>query len=247
MSAIVRWLLALAAAIVVAGVVGVAVHSSPSHRVTAGRTPATSRPSTTVAHRRSTTTTAHGGTSAGSGPPGPSSATLEAGLLIPNDLGGYFLVEPSEGAAFLASAPCLAGLGPASSQSGRAVTGLVDSTYGSLPEIVEVVTSYPGAGDVGVYRALVTTLGACRNFTVSVRGSSITVPLAAGQMPQLGEASSLYQGQFTQAGRTEQLGIALAADNNEVVMVAYVDTQPPTTTFFGGVQATLSAAIGKEA
>lgn len=182
-----------------------------------------------------------------SGPPGPTSAALEAGLLVPNDLGGYFLVEPAEGAAFLSSAPCLAGLAPASSQSGRAVTGLVDSTYGSLPEIVEVVTSYPDAQDLAVYHALLITLSACHNFTASFRGSSIAVPLAATQMPELGQASSLYEGQFTHEGRTEQMGIALAADNNEVVMVAYLDTQPPTTTFFGGVQATISAAIGKEA
>jgi hypothetical protein len=172
---------------------------------------------------------------------------LSDNLLTPTDLGGYYHVEADDGVTFLSSAPCLAGLSPSSAQSGRAVTALLGPDLGSLPEIVEVVVSYPGSAALPVYRAVATTMQGCPAFSAGIAGADVHVPMAAAQMPLLGDASSLYQGQFTQAGRTLQLSLAMAADNGEVILVAYLDTQPPANAIFGGVVATISAAIGKEA
>jgi hypothetical protein len=241
-----RWILALAAGIVVAGVVGIAIHRQPAAG-SAGRpappsarsAPTTLRHRTTVATRAAPTTTV--------GVPGTGSAALTANLLDPTDLGGFYAVSASAANALLDSAPCLAGLAPSAAQSGRAVTGLLGPDAGSVPDITEVVISYPGATAGAVYRSLTATLQACPAFGVAVGGTRVAVPLAAANLPAVGDASRLYQGEFHLNGRREQLGIAMVLAGRNVLTIAYIDTVPPSNALFGDLPSTVSAAFGKEA
>jgi hypothetical protein len=235
------WILALATSIVVAGLVGVAAHTTPAHRPagTTSRPPSTNRSTTT----RPPPTTAPE-------PAGASSAVLAANLLTPTDLGGFYTPDPEAAAAFLDSAPCLAGLLPAPSQSGRAVTGLVVvSNLGQVPDVTEVVLSYPGSTAAAVYRSLTATMADCLLFAVSLDGTQLRISLGAGSMPAVGDASSLYQGQFQLDGLTEQLGLAFVLDGQEVFAVAFLGRVPvpPSDAIMGDLPSTVSAAIGKEA
>jgi hypothetical protein len=172
---------------------------------------------------------------------------LGANLLVPTDLGGFYAVRPDVGAALLDSAPCLAGLSPSPSQSGRAVTGLVGPDYGPVPEILEVVMSYPGSAANGVYQSLTTAMQACSSFAVSLAGTAVRVPIASESMPTLGDRSAAWQGQFTIGGRTQQLGVAVALSGQKVFCVMFIDTVPRSNAIYGDLASTVSAAIGKEA
>ncbi len=237
-----RWILALAAGIVIAGVVGVAIHRQPATGSAAPPVPTTVPPApTTLPHP----TTAAPSTTVGV--PGTGSAALAANLLVPTDLGGFYAVSASAANALLDSAPCLAGLAPSAAQSGRAVTGLLGPDAGSVPDITEVVISYPGAAAGAVYRSLTATLQACPTFGLAVGGTRVTVPLAAANLPAVGDASSLYQGQFQLDGRREQLGIGMVLAGHNVLTITYIDTVPPSNALFGDLPSTVSAALGKEA
>ena len=233
------WILALATSIVVAGLVGIAVHhpQAAAERATT-RTAVTSRSTTT----EPPPTTAPE-------PPGASSAVLAANLLTPTDLGGNYVPDLDAATAFLDSAPCLAGLLPAPSQSGRAVTGLVVQNLGSVPDITEVVLSYPGSTAAAVYRLLTATMADCLLFAVSLGGTELRVSMSAGTMPAVGDASSVYQGQFQLNGLTEQLGIAIVLVGQDVFAVAFVSRVPVPSSeaIMGDLASTVSAAIGKEA
>jgi len=241
-----RWILAVAVSIVVAGLVGVAVHHPPAHHsdaVTTGGHPSAGPP--TTARHPSPASTAPPATTAG--PPGASSATLAANLLTPTDLGGFYAPNLEAADDFLDSAPCLAGTLPAPSQSGRALTGLLGPNRGSVPDITEVVLSYPGSRATAVYRSLTAAMQACSSFAMSLGGTALRVPIAAGSMAAVGDASSEYQGDFDVDGRTEQIGIAIVLSGQNVFAVTFVDTVPPSNAILGNLPSTVSAAIGKEA
>lgn len=227
-------------AIVVAGLIGVGVHHRPARVATS---PSTARTAPLTAAKPPPTTAPP--TTAGQ--PGTSSATLAANLLTPTDLGGFYAARPDAANAFLASAPCLAGLAPAPAQSGRAVTGLLGPDAGSVPDITEVVLSYPGATAAAVYRSLVAAMQACPSFAMSLGGAEVRVPLGAAHLPAVGDADSAYQGQFHLYGRTEQLGLELVLAGHNILAISYVDTVPASNALFGDLPSTVSAAIGKEA
>ncbi|HEY3810417.1 MAG TPA: hypothetical protein VGL49_03200 [Acidimicrobiales bacterium] len=245
-----RWILALAAGIVVAGVVGVAVHHAPAAGSPGRASPA---PTTKAATATSRPATSHPSTTTPAPPPTvvaappATSAALAANVLIPTDLGGFYSVSVAAANALLDSAPCLAGLAPSAAQTGRAVTGLLGPDAGSAPDITEVVISYPGATAAAVYRSLTAAIQACPNFGLSIGGTPVDVPMAAGNMPTAGDASSVYQGQFLLRGRRQQLGIAFVLAGRIVLTIVYIDTVPPSNTLFGDLPSTVSAALRKEA
>jgi hypothetical protein len=272
-----RSVLALALVIVVAGLVGIGVHHPHTSRVGAGssgRSEPGGSPSTSLGASGPTSTSttstslpsgtlpgdgggSSGGGSGGSGSgstqtvpptqPGNSSTDLAANLLTPTDMGGYFHPVLSAATALLDTAPCLAGLAASPAQSGQAVTGLLGPDEASLPEIVEVVASYPGSKATAVFDALQATMRACHTFTGVLAASQVQVPMAAASIPPLADGSSAFQGQFNQTGRKELLGVGLAVSGQDVFCLVYLDVQPPANPIFGGLDATLSAAIGKEA
>lgn len=227
-------LLGLCVGVVGAGIGGVATHTSPASKTTASAT--TVAPVTTVP--ASTTTTPSAG-------PGESSQRLAANLLVPTDLGGFYRVSSSAASTVLHSAPCLAGLGPSPSQSGSAAQGLQGPDSGGLPFITEIAGSYGGDVASAVYQQVVSSLRSCPTFSADIEGSEQHVPLAEGNLQQVGDASSEFEGAFTSAGRAEKLQVGLALSGQNVICVVWVSASAGYNPIYGDLPSTLSAAIGK--
>lgn len=162
-------------------------------------------------------------------------------------MGGYYQIEPTTAAAVLGSAPCLAGLRPSPAQSGRAASALVGPNLYGVPTFVETAVSYPGSSAQSVYRALVATMAskACTNFGLQFSGTSEKVPMTPAPIPAVGDADSVWQGQFQLPGRTEKLQVGLVLVGQIVLNLIYVDTVPPSDPIMGTFVSTLSNAIGK--
>ena len=154
-------------------------------------------------------------------------------------------MNPADAVALIRSAPCLAGLGPSSAQSGSASTGLVGPDGGGLPFIAEVVGSYPGGTSAGVYQQVAASLKACSTFSANIEGVADRVPLSEGNLQQLGDASSEFQGAFSAAGRAEKLQVGLALSGQDVVCVVWVAAAAGYNPIYGDLPSTLAAAIGK--
>ncbi|HEX4865139.1 MAG TPA: hypothetical protein VFV02_13800 [Acidimicrobiales bacterium] len=227
-------LLGLCLGIVAAGIVGVATHQAPRSRQFATTTTIT--PSTTVPSP--TTTTAPAG-------PGQSSQTLASNLLVPADLGGFYHQSPPAGLSLFRSAPCLVGLGPSTSQSGSATQGLVGPDAGGLPFITEIVGSYPGSTAAAVYQQVMAALRSCPTFSANIGGGEQHIPFAEGNLQQVGDASSEFEGTFNTAGRAEKLQVGLALSSQNVICIVWVSVTSGYNPIYGDLPSTLSAAIGK--
>ena len=177
--------------------------------------------------------------------PGPGTGTLEDGLITPTDMGGYYRVVPSAGSTLLSSAPCLAVLGPASGQSGRALTALLGPDQHSVPTVVEEVSSYPGATAGTRYRADVSTLRSCRYLTFDFGGTEVTARLALSVIPSVGDADQVWAGSFSTAGAAFTIQLGLVLDAQEVLALVWIDSVPGSDPVMGGFTSTLSLAIGK--
>ena len=235
-----RVLLATASAILAAGVAGaVTVGRAPSARGSAP--PHTS--TTSGFHNPSNTTTTVPSATTAPGGPGPDSTALTAGMLAPVDLGGFYRVNDPYASTVLATAPCLAGVGPSQAQSGRAFTGLV--VPGGHPAITEVATSYPGSAAEQVFHSVNDALAACSAFSANLAGQNIRVQLSPQSTPAVGDASDSYGGTFAAGGKTWSLQLEVVLDAKIVLVVVYADTVPPTNAIYGDLPSTVGAAIGK--
>jgi hypothetical protein len=179
------------------------------------------------------------------GKPGPSSGSLADGLLTPTDMGGFYQVSASGAQAIAGSAPCLAGLAAAPSQSGRALTGLFGPDYGSVPTIVEQVVSYPGSSASLVYASIVRSMQGCGSFSFDLGGARYRVPLRPEAMQSPGDPSRAYAGTFAFSGRTDELQVGVVLVRQELLAMIYVDSVPASDAIMGSFTTTLSAAIGK--
>lgn len=234
-----RVLLAMAAAVLAAGVAG---------SVTVGKSPATrgsTSPPTTVGGTTTAppATTAPGTTAPGPGGAGPDSAALSAGMLAPVDLGGFYRVNDPYASTVLSTAPCLAGVGPSQAQNGRAFVGLV--VPGGHPAITEVAASYPGSSAEQVFHSVSDALAACTTLSANLKGEQVNVRLSAQSNPPVGDASSSYGGTFSAGGRNWSLQLEVVLDGKIVLLVVYVDTVPPSNAIYGDLPSTVGAAIGK--
>lgn len=229
-------LLGLSLAVIGTGIAGVVNHKPVSrHSATTATTPA---PTTSVPTPISTSSTAPAG-------PGASSRELASNLLSPTDLGGFYRVNQGNAVALIRSAPCLAGMGPSSAQSGAATTSLVGPDAGGLPFIAEIVGSYPGGTSAGVYQQVAASLKACSTFSATIEGVSDHVPLSEGNLQQLGDASTEFQGSFSAAGGSDKLQVGVALSGQNVVCVVWVAPAAGYNPIYGDLPSTLSAAIGK--
>jgi hypothetical protein len=229
-TALPRLLVAVAAALLAAGVVGLATHHSGATRaVEAGATPST-RPT---------------GVTATTGAPGPGTALLTAGLVTPTDMGGYYRVVPAAAASLLDSAPCLAAVQPSPAQNGRALTALLGPNRHSVPYLVEDVASYPGARSGAVYRSVVTSIDACPSLTFGFDGAAVTVRIAASSIPPVGDADQVWAGSFAAAGASFTFQLGAVLDGPAVLAVIWIDSVPPSPAIEGNFTSTVSLAIGK--
>lgn len=166
-------------------------------------------------------------------------------MLTPTDMGGYYRIDASVGSAILDSAPCLGGVEPAPSQSGRATSALLGpDRYGS-PTFVEVAASYPAGQATGVYRALTTAIMQCLPFSVDFAGTHQSVFLRSATTPAVGDAVSAWRGTFELVGQIEQLQVGVIVQGDLVVVLVYFDSLPPSNPIMGDFSSTLSNAIGK--
>jgi hypothetical protein len=238
-----RLLMTLSVALLVAGLIGAATHGSGHrHPATATRPtgPATAPRSTTATRPATRTSTAPGR-------PGPGAAALEAGLVTPTDMGGYYRVTPTAAASLLDSAPCLAALQPSPVQSGRAATALLGPDSHSVPTIVEEVASYPSTSSRSVYRSVAASLDSCPSLSFDFAGTTVTSRLARSSIPPVGDADQVWAGTFADPGAgasfTVQVGAVL--DGPDVLAVIWIDTVAPSPAIMGTFTSTLSLAIGK--
>ena len=233
-----RLLLAAVAAILAAGIAGsfTVGGAAPPHRAVVGGTTIT--PTTTGRPPTAPSTTA-----SAQGAPGPNTAALTGGMLAPVDLGGFYRVNQAFATTVLTTAPCLAGVGPSQSQSGRAYVGLM--VPGGHPAVTEVAASYPGSTAEQVYESVNAALAACAAFAVDLDGAGVRVQMSHVNIQPVGDASAAYAGTFTSGGRTESLQLAAILDGKIVLVVVYVDTVPASNAIYGDLPSTVGAAIGK--
>ena len=184
-------------------------------------------------------------TTGGNGPPPPGTAALEAGLITPADMGGYYREVPSVGQTTLGGASCLAVLQPSADQGGRAVTALLGPDAYSVPTIGEEVASYRGTGAGAAYGALVKEVSACPSFTLSFGGRTVTSRLAPTGIPPVGDADRVWSGGFGYGGSSFSLEAAVVLDGQDVLVVVWVDRVPPSDPVMGSFTSTVSLAIGK--
>ena len=166
------------ASLLLAGVGGVAsIDSSSSSRPvsssvrrpgrSADRPAATVPPLSRATVPQTTTTTA---------PSPPSTAldqaTLEASLLVANDLGGYYTSIPADSAPRLASSGCLAPLGQPPAAKRQAVQYLRGPFGPDLPDIDEEVDAYatPAAAAAG-FATLGAASAACTSTRIALAGA----------------------------------------------------------------------------
>lgn len=214
-----------------------------------GPVPATGPGATTSAP---TTSTVPGPTAppttTGIASPVPSTFALEANLLIPNDLGGYYTPLPAESAMQLAASGCLAPLGHPAGVARNAVTYLRGPFSGSLPVINEQLNAFSSVSAAAeAFRALRTTIQACHAPTVAISGSSASVLLAPVSVPALGDESAVAQGPYHLAGRDGQVTVAVVRSGPSIVVFLYADAVPASNRILGDVISTLRAAVGKAA
>ncbi|HMC39154.1 MAG TPA: hypothetical protein VKI19_05790 [Acidimicrobiales bacterium] len=233
---------AVAVALLGIGAIGVATHDSGRPEGGRAATATTRRPGPAPTPPDRTPTTPPT-TVAGPPPPGP--AQLEAGLVTPTDMGGYYRVSADAASALIDSAPCLAVLQPSSAQAGRAVTALLGPDLHSVPTIVEEVASYRGGAAPSVYRSVRTALDACRSLAVQFTGAPALIRLQPSSVPPVGDADRAWSGTFTSSGDrfTFQVGVVLTGP--DVLAVIWVDSVPGSDPVMGNFVSTLSLAIGK--
>lgn len=243
-----KGLTALSLALLAAGAAGVATHRDPPTGPgigAAARAPVTA-PATTVpaapGDAPSTTLVPVPTVPAG---PVADSAQLAAGMLDPTDMGGYYHVDGSVASATVASAPCLAGLGPSSRQAGRAQTALLGPDLHSLPAFVEVVASYPGQAAASVYQEVVAAVSACPRFAITFGGTPLAVPLTSESIPPVGLASSAWSGTAPYGGSTLRFHVGVVLDGHSVLALVWIQNVPPDAAIMGNFTSTLSAALGK--
>lgn len=182
--------------------------------------------------------------------PGPGTSYLSANLIDPTDMGGYYQVSTKAASTFLGSAPCLASLQPGHSQDGHSQDGhAAEVLYGpdlySVPEMVEVVSSYPSSSATAAYRDVAGSIGGCRPLSFDFGGSRVGATLTAGSIPPVGNADRVWSGRFTYQGRSMsvQLGVVLAGQT--VISIVWIDTVPGSDPIMGNFVSTISVAIGK--
>jgi hypothetical protein len=211
----------------------------------ANRPPAVRPPDVGPPEPASTLQASSGASGAG-GSPAPS-AQLAAGLVAPVDMGGYYHSSPAALAAFLAPAACLGSLAPQAGQSGRAAEALVTGNEFSVPQIVEVVASYPGAGAQGAYRRAVAAVDDCGRLDFGFdSGPAAGVPVAES-VPAVGEAVEAWGVPFSQDGVAFELQLAFVVAGADLFFVGWIDRVPPSAAIMGNFTSTVSLAIGEEA
>jgi hypothetical protein len=244
-----RVLVALCAALLVAGGAGAATHQrSAGHPSRTDRTaPAVAGPAGPAGITTTTGTvpaTATTGLAPTSTPP-PGSAALAAGLVTPADMGGYYRVIPSAAAELLGSAPCLGPLRGSPAPAGRAETALLGPDAYSMPMIVEEAASYAGSQPTSVYASAARALAGCPDLSFAFAGTPVRARLTASTIPPVGDADHVWAGTFSYAGAVFSLQLGLVLDSPLVLAVVWVDSSPPSAAVMGGFTSTVSLAIGK--
>lgn len=248
-----RLLAGLCGGLLAAGAAGVAVHSGTDTR--SGRPvvdPAARHPATSP--RRTPPTTARPSraapaptvaSAASPVPAGPSSTTLQSGLITPTDMGGYYRVDAASAVAFLDSAPCLAALQASPAQSGRALTALLGPDDRSVPTIVEEVASYPGSGAQAVFGSLTSALEACSPLTFSFGGTPVTASVSPSSIPPVGQADREWAGSFQAGGSSYTVQYGAVLQGTDVIALVWIDSSPPSDAVMGSFVSTLTLATGK--
>lgn len=199
-----------------------------------------SRRSPPAAARSTTTTTTL--------PPlGPTSSTLVADLLEPSDeANGFYMSEPDLAAADLAASPCMETLERQPGQTGTAINYLRGPNRDGLPGIAEFLASYrPGAAGAA-YRAAAADLSRCAALTTALAGDGTAATrLAPLAVPALGAGSVAARGAFTADGEAQTLTIAVVDRDPVVMVMVYVDTQPPANPLYDNFASALTTAFGK--
>lgn len=233
-----RILVGVSLILLVCGAAG-AWHGMPGNRSRSSGLPgpATTSPAPTTSSTSPSPTTA--------APPGPSSSALASGLVTPTDMGGYYRTVPGFGDALIASSPCLALIGRAGAQSGRALTGLLGPDEHSVPSIVEEVASYPGASARSHFDAAVAAIGACATLSFDFGGPTVTARLAPVAVPPIGDADQVWSGSFTAEGASFSIELGTVLVSDEVLALVWIDSVPPSDAVMGSFVSTLSLAIGK--
>lgn len=238
MRVVVRILAAISAALLLAGAGGVIAE----HMGSSGLSPRPSRMPTTATSTAPTTTGAPP-----VAPAVPSEATLEAELIVPNDLGGYYTPMASASASQLVASGCLAGLSRPVGAAHLAVQYLRVLVYqGDLPFINEQISDFGDVrGATMVFSSLASSLRSCRSPAVSLPIGTATVALAPLAVADLGDQAQGAQGNFAEAGRNGQLTVAVVRAGTTIVVFEYGDARPPSNPILGTVMSTLRSTVGK--
>jgi hypothetical protein len=240
-----RVLAVFCGALLAAGVVGaVSVndkrHTRPGSTVASAKTGGSAVPTTGRTPPTSSTLPT-------SSTPPAGSAALASGLVQPSDMGGYYHPSPQTLLSFLGSAPCLAALQPSPAQSGRAVQALVTADSFAVPQIFEVVSSYPTTRAASVYGSVTAVLDSCRSFSFAFNGIQQRGRLAAASLPAVGDKVQAWSVPFSAGGDQLVLDMAAVLQGDDVFFIGWADRAAGSDPIMGSFQSTVSLAIGKEA
>ncbi len=239
---------ALAGAVVLALGVAVAVH--PPARMTDARTTST-RPATTGPKTRTGPSTRHGSAPTTVPPPttvptAAVSAALEADLLVPADEGGFYRVQPSIGQSDLGGSSCLATLAHQPGQVGTALSYLEGPNEDGLPGILELLTSYRGAGAARAFRADMADLAGCAHLVTTLDGGGrVDTHLAPVTLPALGEGDFADKGAFSVGGVDQTITVAVVRRDPVVLTMVYLDSVPPADALYDNFVSALVTSFGK--
>ncbi|MGH9061140.1 MAG: hypothetical protein ACRDZY_16760, partial [Acidimicrobiales bacterium] len=178
--------------------------------------------------------------------PAPPTPGLQAALITPTDLGGYFSVTADGASRLVGGSACLQPLGGSGATS--AGTFLTGPTSTRVPMIGELLSGYPGAGADGAYNRAVGALSHCPTATATVNGSRVSARLAPyGGINPLGDRSAAFQGSFTLPGLQGTITAVVVETGQVLASVVYVDRAPPSSEVYGTLPTTVVAVIGKTA
>lgn len=190
-----------------------------------------------------------GASSPGATPAAPPavSSKLAAGLIKPADMGGYY--RPSNAAldGLVNSDPCLAALQPSPEQAGRAAEGLVTADQDQVPQIVEIVASYGGTAPAAVYDSTVAAVNACAHFGFTFNGTAVSGPLSAEPLATSADQATAWRVPFQYLGQACELQMALVRQGQDVLFLAWADTDAGSPAIMGSFASTVPLAVGEEA
>jgi hypothetical protein len=183
-------------------------------------------------------------------PPGD----LSGGLLVPEDMGGYYRVDPTTAEVDLHGSPCLAALDGPGAPVAHASTYLAVANYGDVPALLEQVDAYrTAAAAAAAWAADAGDLARCTSLHTTLAGGGVLiaelhqVPLVSLNLQATGRSAVVWEGGFELGGLDQTIDIAAVDGHDEVLVMIELDRNPPVagSSIYDNFASAVVTAYGK--